>query len=89
VRIADDGKSFQHAGLEGAIRPDPIIQEVVVVATANVGVSKTEAIRKWRVLPRELTEADDEISASMKVRRKVVLEHFADVFDEMYATQRR
>lgn len=60
-----------------------------VIASANRGVSKAEAIRKWRVLPREPTEADGEFSASMKVRRKVVLEHFADVFDEIYATPRR
>lgn len=61
----------------------------VVIAAANEGVSKIESIRKWRVLPRELTEADGEFSASMKVRRKVVLEHFADVFDDIYATPRR
>lgn len=132
------GKNVQPAGLEDAIRPDPLIQEVIVVgdgrpyigalisldtqmlrgwlssrglpnmsvaeatdnsdlkahlkfviATANQGVSKAEAIRTWRVLPRELTEADGEFSASMKVRRKVVLAHFADLVDEIYATPRR
>ncbi|HZJ39871.1 MAG TPA: AMP-binding protein, partial [Demequina sp.] len=138
IIVTDAGKNVQPAGLEDAIRPDPIIQEVIVVgdgkpfigalisldeqmlrawlsgrglpamtvaqaadsadvkahlkvviAAANEGVSKIEAIRKWRVLPRELTEADGEFSASMKVRRKVVLEHFADVFDDIYATPRR
>jgi long-chain acyl-CoA synthetase len=138
IIVTDAGKNVQPAGLEDAIRPDPIIQEVIVVgdgkpfigalialdeqmlrawlsarglpamtvaeaadnadvaahlkvviAAANAGVSKVEAIRKWRVLPRELTEAEGEFSASMKVRRKVVLEHFADVFDDIYATPRR
>lgn len=137
IIVTDGGKNVQPAGLEDAIRPDPIIQEVIVVgdgkpfigalisldaqmlkawlsahglpamtiaeaadseavkahlktviASANQAVSKAEAIRKWRVLPRELTEAEGEFSASMKVRRKVVLEHFADVFDEIYATRR-
>lgn len=138
IIVTDGGKNVQPAGLEDAIRPDPIIQEVIVVgdgkpfigalialdthmltawlsaqglpamtipeaaesaevkahlasviAAANAGVSKAEAIRKWRVLPRELTEAGGELSASMKVRRRVVLEHFADLVDQIYASPRR
>jgi long-chain acyl-CoA synthetase len=55
-----------------------------LVAGANATVSKTESIRKFRVLPRALTEAEGEFSASMKVRRKVVIEHFADIVDDIY-----
>jgi len=138
IIVTDAGKNVQPAALEDAIRPDPIIQEVIVVGdgkpfigalialdtqmlaawlnshglpkmtiaeaaehpdvkahlksvvdAANAHVSKVEAIRKWRVLPRELTEAEGEFSASMKVRRRVVLEHFADVADQIYASARR
>ena len=138
IIVTDGGKDVQPAGLEDAIRPDPLIQEVIVVgdgrpyigalisrdakvlrawlssrglpsmtiaeatenadleahlktviAAANQGVSKAEAIRTWCALPRELTEADGEFSASMKARRKVVLEHFANLVDELYATSRR
>ena len=133
IIVLDAGKNVQPAGLEDAIRTDPIVQEVVVigdgqafvaalialdepmlahwltqrglpkmtiaeagahpdvqahlktlVAGANATVSKTEAIRKFRVLPRPLNEAEGEFSASMKVRRKVVIEHFADVVDDIY-----
>lgn len=133
IIVLDAGKNVQPAGLEDAIRPDAIVQEVVVIGegqafiaalisldeamlkawcarkglpaltveeaaghpevlahlkslvdAANQKVSKVEAIRKFKVLPRALTEAEGEFSASMKVRRKVVIEHFADLVDEIY-----
>ncbi|WP_062072475.1 AMP-dependent synthetase/ligase [Demequina sediminicola] len=55
------------------------------VAAANEQVSKAEAIKEYRILPREFTEAREEITASLKVRRNVVMEHFADVVDSIYA----
>ncbi|SEI91776.1 AMP-dependent synthetase/ligase [Demequina mangrovi] len=56
-----------------------------IVDQANTLVSRAEAIREWRVLPRELSERYEEMSASLKVRRKQVEEHFADVIDGIYA----
>lgn len=65
----------------------PVVRSHVqtIVDQANATVSVAESIRKWRVLPRELTEAHEELSASMKVRRAKVSEHFADAISEMYA----
>lgn len=57
-----------------------------LIDRANALVSRAEAIREWRVLPRELTEAAGELSAALKVRRKVVTEHFADLVSDIYAT---
>lgn len=54
------------------------------IALANETVSHAEGIKKYAVLPRELSEADGELSASLKVRRAVVLEHFADTVDWIY-----
>ena len=54
------------------------------VSAANESVSRAESIRTYAVLPRELTEEDGELSASLKVRRKVVLEHFADQVATIY-----
>ncbi|WP_062466566.1 AMP-dependent synthetase/ligase [Demequina maris] len=56
-----------------------------IIDGANALVSRAEAIREWRVLPRELSEAHEEMSASLKVRRKQVEDHFADIIDGIYA----
>ncbi|NTV38749.1 MAG: long-chain fatty acid--CoA ligase [Demequinaceae bacterium] len=69
---------------EAGAHPDVLAHLKTLVNGANASVSKAEAIRKFRVLPRALTEADGEFSASMKVRRKVVVEHFADLVGEIY-----
>ncbi|MBM9467861.1 AMP-dependent synthetase/ligase [Nakamurella leprariae] len=76
----------EHLDAEQAGR-EPRVREALdqAVAAANEQVSRAESIRKYVVLPRELTEADGELSASAKVRRPVVLEHFARQFDELYA----
>ncbi|WP_062525018.1 AMP-dependent synthetase/ligase [Demequina rhizosphaerae] len=55
------------------------------IATANEHVSRAEAIREFRILPREFTEAREEMTASLKVRRETVMEHFADVIESIYA----
>lgn len=67
----------------------PVVREHLqaVIDKANATVSRAEEIREWRVLPRELTEADEELSASMKARRAKVAEHFADVINGIYATE--
>ncbi|WP_062307981.1 AMP-dependent synthetase/ligase [Demequina subtropica] len=55
------------------------------IAAANEHVSRAEAIREFRILPREFTEVREEVTASLKVRRAAVMEHFADVIESIYA----
>lgn len=55
-----------------------------VVDEANATVSQAEAIKKFRILPRDFSLEDEELTVAMKVRRHVVMNHFADVIDEMY-----
>ncbi|WP_084127418.1 long-chain fatty acid--CoA ligase [Demequina sp. NBRC 110054] len=54
------------------------------IANANEHVSRAEAIREFRILPREFTEAREELTASLKVRRANVIEHFSDVIEAIY-----
>ena len=44
-----------------------------------------ERIRQIVLLPRELTMADDEVSATLKVKRGVVEEKYRDVIEEMFS----
>lgn len=54
------------------------------VDDANSTVSHAESIKKFVVLDRDLTEADGDLTATLKVKRKVVTERFADEIESMY-----
>jgi long-chain acyl-CoA synthetase len=58
------------------------------VNSANEHVSKAESIREFRIVPRSFTEAREEMTASLKVRRDKILANYADVVDEIYARAR-
>ena len=59
------------------------------VAAANEGLSRSEAVRAFAVLDRPLTIEDGELTATLKVRRKVVSEHFAQTIASLYAVGTR
>lgn len=63
------------------------VRELVgrAIAAANEQVSRAEAIKEYRILPRGLEEAREEMTASLKIRREVVLTHFSDVVEEIYS----
>jgi len=63
------------------------VRELVgkVVAAANEQVSKAEGIKEYHIVSRSFSEAREEVTASLKVRRDVVLAHFADVVEAIYA----
>jgi long-chain acyl-CoA synthetase len=63
------------------------VRELVgrAIAVANEQVSRAEAIKEYRILPRGLEEAREEMTASLKIRREVILSHFSDVVEEIYS----
>ena len=55
------------------------------VDDANASVSKAESIRKWAVLPHDLTIEAGELTPTLKVRRAIVAKAYEDVIEELYA----
>lgn len=55
-----------------------------VLARANAHLSRHEQIKKCRLLPRELSQEEGELTPTMKVKRRVVLERYAEVVESMY-----
>ncbi|SDZ06372.1 long-chain acyl-CoA synthetase [Micromonospora pattaloongensis] len=51
---------------------------------ANAAVSKAEAIKVFRILPRDFTEATGEMTPSLKVKRNVVQQTYADEISGIY-----
>ncbi len=55
------------------------------IALANAQVSRAEAIREFRILPHSFSEAREELTASLKTRRAVIMANYAALVDEIYA----
>ncbi|MFI6100416.1 AMP-dependent synthetase/ligase [Lentzea sp. NPDC051213] len=64
---------------------DLLAEIQAVVDDANKSVSKAEAIRKFRVLPVDFTEAGGEMTPSLKLKRNVVATTFSADIDAIYA----
>jgi long-chain acyl-CoA synthetase len=64
--------------------PDLLAEVEAAVKQANLSVSHAESIRKFRILPVDFTEDTGELTPTMKVKRKVVAEKFADDIEAIY-----
>jgi long-chain acyl-CoA synthetase len=64
----------------------PVQKEIQkVVARINKQLAPFEQIRKYRVLGRDFSIEDGELTATMKVRRARVMENFRKSIEELYA----
>lgn len=65
---------------------DPDVCDIVAAGIARVNErhARVESIRKWRILPGELSIANGELTPTLKVRRAAVTERYADLVEEMY-----
>jgi long-chain acyl-CoA synthetase len=55
------------------------------VERCNAAHSRVEGIKRWIILPHDFTIADNELTPTLKVKRSVVEEEYADLIDELYA----
>jgi long-chain acyl-CoA synthetase len=68
------------------VRTDPVLEAVrKAVGLANKQLAPFEQIRKYRLLERDFSIEDGELTPTMKVRRKQVLENFRETVNELYA----
>ena len=56
-----------------------------VLKRANAQLSHHEQIRKCRLLARELTQEEGELTPTLKVKRRVIAERYAQAIGSMYA----
>ncbi|MHA4852956.1 AMP-dependent synthetase/ligase [Rhodococcus sp. MSC1_016] len=55
------------------------------VEELNAGLNRWEQIKKFQILDRELTVENGEITPSMKLKRKVVMNNFSDELQDLYS----
>jgi long-chain acyl-CoA synthetase len=54
------------------------------VETVNRGLARVETIKRFTILDKELDHDDDELTATMKVRRAIIEKKFDDLIEGMY-----
>lgn len=77
----DAGMTLAQASVNKAVLAE--IQRAV--DHANEGVSRAESIRKFTLLPIELTENSGHLTPKMSIKRNVILQDFALEIEAMYA----
>jgi long-chain acyl-CoA synthetase len=55
------------------------------VDETNAGFARVEQIREFRLLPKELDHDQGELTATQKIKRRVLEDQFADLIEEMYS----
>ncbi len=69
---------------------NPVVKAAVqdLITQANSSVSQAEAIKSFRIVATDFTEASGHLTPSMKVKRAQVMKDFETVIEEMYGAPR-
>ncbi|HVC77222.1 MAG TPA: long-chain fatty acid--CoA ligase [Candidatus Micrarchaeaceae archaeon] len=77
-------------------RPEDLVDDQRVIAlidkavdAVNTRVGSWEAIKYFTLLPRAFTEETGEITPTLKVKRKVIAEKYAEEIESMYAARKK
>jgi long-chain acyl-CoA synthetase len=64
----------------------PVVLEEVgrAVDAANQRLARVQQVKRWRLLPTEWTAESEELTPTLKLKRRVVHAKYADVIDSLY-----
>ncbi len=76
-----------HAGSLAALAQHPAVLAAVeeAVAAANQQLARVQQVKRWRLLPVEWTAESEELTPTLKLKRRVVHTKYADDIDTLYA----
>jgi long-chain acyl-CoA synthetase len=65
--------------------PEQVEQRIqAIVDDVNSGLSRFEQIKRFRVLPRDFSGEEGEVTPTLKLKRRVCEEHFAADIEALY-----
>ena len=81
------GSRASASGVLAALAADPAVRTLVEreVAAVNAQLASFETVKKFHILPMELTVEGGELTPSLKVKRKVVAQRFEREIAALYA----
>jgi long-subunit acyl-CoA synthetase (AMP-forming) len=57
------------------------------VAAANSRLARVQQVKHWELLPAEWTAESEELTPTLKLKRRVIHAKYADIIDSLYATR--
>ena len=97
--IVPDFERFEAEGIgevnsSGSLDPADLVQSKQVlrlieyeISRLSAGLAEYERIVRFTLMPREFSIEEGELTPTMKIKRDVLLEKFADLINEMYETK--
>jgi long-chain acyl-CoA synthetase len=75
------------AGSLAELAANPVVLAAVgeAVAAANERLARVQQVKRWRLLPVEWTAESEELTPTLKLKRRVVHAKYADDIDTLYA----
>jgi long-chain acyl-CoA synthetase len=74
ITLAED---VPHEGAEQRVQ--------MVVDEVNLERSRYEQIKRFAILPRDFSPEEDEVTPTLKLKRRVCEQHFADAIEQLYS----
>ncbi|WP_399092200.1 AMP-dependent synthetase/ligase [Streptomyces sp. BBFR2] len=81
---AEHGRPADSTAVSLAGDPELLAAVQRAVDDGNAAVSKAESVRKFRILPTQLTEDSGHVTPSLKLKRNVVAKDFAEEIEALY-----
>jgi long-chain acyl-CoA synthetase len=74
------------AGSLAALAADPVVLAEIgdAVAAVNQRLARVQQVKRWGLLPVEWTAETEELTPTLKLRRRIVHAKYADVLDTLY-----
>jgi len=69
---------------ELAEHPEVLASVAAAVAAANAKLARVQQVKAWRLLPVEWTAESEELTPTLKLKRRVVHAKYADVIEALY-----
>jgi long-chain acyl-CoA synthetase len=76
-----------HGVAELAGHPDVRAEVERAVASLNERVSRVENIRRWTILPAEWTAESEELTPTLKLKRRVIHDKYSPAIADMYGAE--
>jgi long-chain acyl-CoA synthetase len=67
--------------------PDVLAEVGAAVASANQHLARVQQVKAWQLLPAEWTADSEELTPTLKLKRRVIQAKYADTIDRLYAAR--
>ncbi|HWD10032.1 MAG TPA: long-chain fatty acid--CoA ligase [Actinomycetota bacterium] len=81
---ADNGVSYSDV-TDLSANPKLLDEVKAMVERVNGELSRQEGIKRWTVLPRDFSQDAEEITPTLKVRRKIITEKYSAEIERLYS----